>query len=190
VERCRHEDLSIHGQLGEGETFWVQKCEYKKQVYALKHLKLQSQDFESAMFKRRFISVMLELQIMHHQPLRSHPNILSLFGYGWNLQKQSILPYVLVEYSPFGTLREYLQRNERIPMLCKEMLLADVASGLHSLHETGIIHGDVKLDNILVFSTLTRGRLMEIIAKISDFGHSIVLAADKEASAHYSGTPA
>jgi len=184
LERCRYDDLVRQEQLGEGETFWVEKCEHKQKVFALKHLKLGADAPDSAAFYRRLNSVLLELRIMHHQPLRNHPNILSLLAYGWNTQKQSILPYILVEYSPFGTLREYV-KGKKLSMLTKEILMSDVASGLYALHSTGIIHGDVKLDNVLVFPC---ERPAAAIAKISDFGHSIVLTMDMGTSLRYSGT--
>jgi serine/threonine protein kinase len=189
LERCRHEDIIRQEPLGEGVTFRVEKCEHKKEVFALKNIKLGAHRSGSAAFQRRLTSVMLELQIMHHQPLRNHPNILSLCGYGWNTQKQSILPYILVEYSPFGTLREYVREQKGLSMLFKEIFMADVASGLNSLHNTGIVHGDVKLDNVLVFQSWDRP--VGTLAKISDFGHSIVLTSttDGERHARYSGTP-
>lgn len=189
LERCRDEDLLRQELLGEGGTFVVEKCEHRKEAVAVKRIKLGGQQSDSATFQRKLTSVMLEIQIMCHQPLRSHPNILSLLGYGWETQDRSILPYILVEYSHFGTLRKYVQETNGLSMLSKEILMADVASALHSLHNTGIVHGDVKLDNVLVFQSWDRP--IGAVAKLSDFGHSIVLAstADGESYDRYPGTP-
>lgn len=123
---------------------------------------------------------------MHHRPLRNHPNIISLLAYGWNMRHQSILPYVIVEYSALGTLREHLQGTKLSTLLAKEIAIADVASGLSALHETGIIHSDVKLDNVLVYRSWERPS--GTIAKISDFGHSIVVETTDNRRVQYLGT--
>ncbi|KAF1830818.1 ankyrin [Decorospora gaudefroyi] len=61
---------------------------------------------------------------------------------------------------------------------------ADVTSGLLALHRAGVIHGDVKTDNVLVFPA-NNG---ECVAKISDFGSVIVLGGLQPW--RYYGTPA
>lgn len=52
----------------------------------------------------------------------------------------------------------------------KSKLCDGVVIGLAVLHASGVIHGDVKLENVLVFAS-DEG---EIVAKLSDFGHSIL----------------
>lgn len=46
-------------------------------------------------------------------------------------------------------------------------LATDIAHGLSVLHKYGVVHGDVKLDNILIFEDPYR-------AKLADFGHSLL----------------
>lgn len=157
---------------------------------AVKHLKIVNRESGSREFLRRVDSLLLELRIMHHGPLKSHPNILTLVGYGWNMEAGSILPYILVEYSAHGTLRDYLRGSYKynIRLTDKEMFIADVAAGIHALHTTGIIHGDIKMENVLVFdSNERRGSLM---AKICDFGHSILVGEgpNAEKPAVFTGT--
>lgn len=46
-------------------------------------------------------------------------------------------------------------------------LATDIAHGLSFLHKYGVVHGDVKLNNILIFEDPYR-------AKLADFGHSVL----------------
>ncbi|CAI6337836.1 unnamed protein product [Periconia digitata] len=174
---------------GEGETFWVERCDVSGQTVAVKHLKVDERRSVSNEFRHRIDSLLLEMRIMHHAPLSSHPNILNLIGYGWNIEAGGILPYILVEYSAEGTLRQYLRRRRDVRLETKEMLIADVGAGLHALHVTGIVHGDVKLENVLVF--YSDERQSSPIAKICDFGHSILVGTSGDETSHgiYKGTP-
>ena len=43
----------------------------------------------------------------------------------------------------------------------------DIANGINALHGAGVIHGDVKLHNILVFES------HRFVAKVADFSHAI-----------------
>jgi serine/threonine protein kinase len=68
----------------------------------------------------------------------------------------------------------------------KRGLCADVGQGLYALHQAGIVHGDVKIENALVFrcNLASRG----VVAKLSDFGASVFALPDIP-DFPYSGTP-
>jgi len=194
-------------KLGEGETFIVHKCglrnpDGRELWLAIKHLKISSSPDDST-YLRRLKSVILELRIMRHLPLRSHPSITEVFGYGWHRSngdptedssraQHQIMPYLLVPYATHGTFRDYLRSaSSEISLQSKEILLGDIASALTSLHLCGIVHGDVKLDNVLIF--ISWDRPSATIAKLTDFGHSIVIGNDYQSgskdSPRYTGTP-
>ncbi|KAJ3566730.1 hypothetical protein NP233_g6818 [Leucocoprinus birnbaumii] len=94
----------------------------------------------------------------------SHPNLLPFTGVFFEDNGQGVPQICLV--SPFmtnGNLSQYapsLSQKDRFP------LLYDVAQGLQYLHELGIIHGDLKGQNVLITA--------EGSAVISDFGSSRV----------------
>ncbi|KAK0725182.1 kinase-like domain-containing protein [Lasiosphaeris hirsuta] len=168
----RYEELRREEVLGEVETYLVEKCAIKRDVFAVKHVKLSDSPDINA-FRRRLKAIIFEVQIMRHGPLREHPNILSVNGYGWNMKTDQSLPYLVVEYAPMGSLREYLALTKRMATSQDvEILTGDVAAGLSALHTCGIIHGDVKLDNVLAFASY--GNPVGALAKLTDFGHSIV----------------
>lgn len=157
--------------LGEGETYVVKRCAVKEGVVAVKQLKIDDVSDEK-LFRCRLGPVIFEAQIMRHPPLRAHPNLLLALGYGWSLRGASVIPYLVVEYASLGTLREYIKTTK--PRLAGvEILLGDVSSALSALHTCGIVHGDIKLDNALVFPSWDRPT--KALAKITDFGHAIIL---------------
>ena len=158
--------------MGEGESFRVERCIYNKEVVAVKHVKLEESGSNSQSSYHRLQSVLLEIQIMQHGPLKEHPNILSALGYGWKSQGDSMLPYVVVEFAAHGSLRAWLQETSQ-QVKTKFKIVGDIASGLKALHMCDIIHGDLKLDNIVVVPF--PDRVVKVIAKLCDFGHSIIL---------------
>lgn len=118
---------------------------------------------------------------MSHELLRNHPSIVRLQGITWNQQKDPLsedvvtTPVLVVELAALRngeplTLESYVMgaSNERPNLELKAKLLAEVASGLHALHSLGVVHGDVKPSNILVFQS---GQ--SYAAKISDFGFCV-----------------
>ena len=51
-----------------------------------------------------------------------------------------------------------------------------MAAGLEALHACEIVHGDFKLDNVLIFKHPDRG----FLAKLSNFSHSIPIKSASE----------
>ncbi|KAL9079701.1 MAG: hypothetical protein Q9157_001427 [Trypethelium eluteriae] len=188
LPRYSDEEVERAETVGQGETYIVERCIVGKRVLAIKMLKISNVSNDTTKFLRRLNSVLLELRIMHHKPLRAHPNILNLVAYGWSNQQNRILPYILVEYSSCGTFRDYLQSNN-LKLRHKEILLGDVALGTAALHCACIVHGDLKLENVLIFHSWDRPS--GVVAKLADFGHSLLLlATDKDRPPpRYDGTP-
>ncbi|KAK0372058.1 hypothetical protein CLIM01_10583 [Colletotrichum limetticola] len=175
----RYEELAREEALGEGETYLVEKCSVApRTIFAVKHLKMGN-TADDKLIRRRLTALTFEAKIMRHPPLRAHPNIPSLIGYGWNLRGNLVMPFLVVEYAPFGTMREYLNK-QTLKLAHIEMLLGDAASAIGALHACGIVHGDVKLDNVLVFPS--RERPTNALAKLTDFGHALIVHENRSTS--------
>jgi serine/threonine protein kinase len=87
----------------------------------------------------------------------NHPNILAVFEMGM----YETAPYLVSELLEGSTLREHVNRGP-LPLRKLTDFGVQVARGLAAAHEKGIVHRDVKPDNLFV----TRdGRV-----KILDFG--------------------
>lgn len=91
----------------------------------------------------------------------SHPNIVAVQDQGWN---QSGIPavFIVMELVDGHTLREYLNERGKIAASDGIKFLLPVLSALGAAHRLGIVHRDVKPENILVSK---EGRI-----KITDFG--------------------
>ncbi|KAL8920333.1 MAG: hypothetical protein Q9208_006304 [Pyrenodesmia sp. 3 TL-2023] len=114
------------------------------------------------MSRHRLQSVLLEVQVLLHPFFRQQRNIVKLLAHGWD---EEILPFLVMEYADLGTASTYFRNGER-SWNDMSRLVGDVASGLTVLHDCRIVHGDVKLENVLMFSEEGSG----FVAKLSDFG--------------------
>ncbi|MCA9720212.1 MAG: serine/threonine protein kinase [Myxococcales bacterium] len=76
-----------------------------------------------------------------------HPNIVEVFDAG-ELPDGSL--YIVMEFLSGETLREYVSRRGRLSEAESCRLIADVARAVRAAHRVGVIHRDLKLDNITV----------------------------------------
>jgi serine/threonine-protein kinase len=91
----------------------------------------------------------------------SHPNIVAVQDQGWN---QNGIPavFLVMELIEGSTLREYINERGRFEIREAINYLTPILSALSAAHSIGIVHRDVKPENILVSN---EGRV-----KIADFG--------------------
>ncbi|KAF5701479.1 serine threonine kinase [Fusarium mundagurra] len=189
--------------VGDGASYSVERCtlnwttDGESTVVAIKKLKIFQEhglrdEARSAAHQRSVATVLKELRILTHRPLQSHLNIVSLLGYRSDPAPQSSLlstiVSLVVEFAPFGTLRDFchsLAPDNKLDLIGKAHLMHDIASGIEALHKCAIAHGDVKMENTLVFEGYRR----PYVAKLSDFGHSLVdLHTPDRGSQVYLGT--
>ncbi|TKW55992.1 Triple functional domain protein [Colletotrichum tanaceti] len=122
-------------------------------------------------------SFITELHIRSHAPLESHPNIARLRGVGWDFEDEDATiprPILLEEFAPQGDLNNFWKNWTFVKMSFKAKLdfCRDIAEGLSVLHDCGVVHGDVKPENILVFPR--HDARNTFMLKLTDFGHSVI----------------
>ncbi|KAF2147003.1 uncharacterized protein K452DRAFT_117 [Aplosporella prunicola CBS 121167] len=202
LEQFAHTSLQRDRHIGEGVSYKVSRCVHRdtKRVYAVKQAKLPSaaSDFEA--FERQVTSVLKDVEVMSHVGRKK--NVLNILGYGWSLDKDNHIPFLVTQFAEGGTLRNFL-KSSRTGVQDKIKLCRDVAQGLQGLHSCGIAHGDLKLDNVLVTSWLDEtasvnglhsnsqepSHLSHIEVCISDFGHSLLISdRDEDDWQQYGGT--
>ena len=123
-------------------------------------------------FGRQLSYIYYEIDALCRAPFRHHPNIVKLLSWGLcldTLEASSAddprIPLLLLERAEW-TLGEFL-RTESVVYENLRSICFDVGRGLHAIHREGWVHGDLKLDNILLFKE--GGKL---VPKICDFGLS------------------
>lgn len=172
----------IEDQIGYGSTAHVFKCRRKRQlsptlnptktsgsnVFAVKVIdkkKLLQITTKGMRNGRTNLLTQLKQEIEILDKLR-HPHIIKLFGM---FESETTL-YVVTEYCSGGELFSFLtqQRFGVLQESLAKKLVKQVTSAVSYMHENGIIHRDIKLENIL----LLRNEDEEdgITLKIIDFG--------------------
>ncbi len=89
-----------------------------------------------------------------------HPNIVAVYDFG----EEGVIPYLVMQYVGGGTLRDQLEDGHPLPPLQAAHYALQMARALHAAHQRGIVHRDVKPQNMLV-SAHNRNQLL-----LSDFG--------------------
>ena len=129
-------------------------------------------------------AILVESLVLNFIPLADHPNIVDLLGMDWAMTGAGFpVLRLVVEYAQHGTLDTFLQQHSRIGLEGKLKFCLDISLGLEMIHSCEMVHGDLKLVNILVFEEGDS----KLTAKISDFGCTLTDFNDN-VSQRYRGT--
>lgn len=93
------------------------------------------------------------------------PHIVSVFDQGVEDDR----PFIVMEYVPGCTLRHVITRQAPLPAHLALEYLESISCALASAHNDGLLHRDVKPENVLISD---RGRI-----KVADFGLSRAIGA-------------
>ena len=109
-----------------------------------------------------------------------HPNIIPIYAY--DIEEQDGIPWMAMRLVPAGSLAELIRRG-RLPLARSVAILRSVADALDYAHAKGIVHRDVKPQNVLLDDA---GRVY-----LADFGIAKILesAGGLTASGMITGTP-
>jgi len=87
-----------------------------------------------------------------------HPHIIQILDFGL----EDDFPYLVMDYAPNGSLRQRHPKGTQLPLEVIVGYVHQVAEALQYAHEEGVIHRDIKPDNMLL------GQHDEVL--LSDFG--------------------
>ena len=144
----RYELLELIGSGGMAMVYKA-KCHRLNRLVAVKVLK---SDFASdADFRRRFYDESQAIAML------SHPNIVSVYDVS-----RSSPEYIVMELIDGITLKQYMERRGRMDWRESLHFISQIMRGLSHAHSRGIIHRDIKPQNIMV--------LRDGSVKVADFG--------------------
>jgi eukaryotic-like serine/threonine-protein kinase len=102
-----------------------------------------------------------------------HPNIVESTDMGF---MEGSIPYIVFEYLEGTLLTDEIYRLGSVPVRRAVKIAQQIASALNAAHAAGIIHRDLKADNVFLTD---RGEMLDHV-KVLDFGISKFLEAGDE----------
>ena len=98
----------------------------------------------------------------------THPNVVAVYDQG----RHQGLPYLVMEYVQGSTLRDLLTRRRRLNPVEALAILEQMLSAIAAAHRAGLVHRDVKPENVLVAESPSGGvaNLVDAVVKVADFG--------------------
>jgi serine/threonine-protein kinase len=98
----------------------------------------------------------------------THPNVVAVYDQG----RHQGLPYLVMEYVQGNTLRDLLTRRRRLNPVEALAIVEQMLSAIAAAHRAGLVHRDVKPENVLVAEAPSGGvaNLVDSVVKVADFG--------------------
>jgi len=150
----RYEVLSRLGSGGMGEVFRARDPKLQREI-ALKIVRVDGEWGTEG--RARLLREARAIAAL------SHPNVLSVYDVGEVSEPEALrgLPYIAMELVVGRSLRAFVG-DARVPIERRIGWLKDIARGLAAAHDAGLVHRDVKPENVMVRE--------DGVVKVLDFG--------------------
>ena len=152
IGRRLDDRYEIPQQIGEGGMAIVYKafCHRLGRYVAVKIMRDEMARDEE--FRRRFLSESYAIAML------SHPNIVSVY----DVSRSDDVEYIVMELVDGITMRQYMEKRGQIKWKEALHFTKQVAKALGHAHERGIVHRDIKPQNLML--------LRDGTVKVADFG--------------------
>jgi serine/threonine protein kinase len=167
-----HRIVSRIGKGGMGEVYLAENPKIDRRA-AIKVLHARAEADPDTV--KQFFDEARAANRVHHQ------GIVDIYDYGHDPE---VGPYLVMEYLEGRSLGQRIRRDGALPVEDAVSILGDVASVLEAVHRHGLVHRDLKPDNVFLASD---GRV-----KVLDFGVAMLATRmrDDETGLFYvMGTP-
>ena len=154
----RYEILELIGSGGMANVYKA-KCHRLNRMVAVKILK--NDLAENADFRRRFRDESLAVAQL------SHANIVSVY----DVSRSGDTEYIVMELVDGITLKQYMERRGKMDWREALHFITQIMRALSHAHSRGIIHRDIKPQNIMV--------LRDGSVKVTDFGIACLASASQ-----------
>ena len=121
--------------VGRGGTAEIRQSQIRlQQSFAFKR-------FEPSMGKSSedttFKALISEISVLGHPSIKTHPNIIALYGICWDVLPEGMVwPVLVFEKASMGNLKEFIRSGEgkSIAFADKLKICADISSGIRDMH--------------------------------------------------------
>lgn len=112
----------------------------------------------------------------------THPNIVPLYTFG----EANDVMYFVMAFVQGESLGERMRRKGKIPPDDVRQILAEVAEALDYAHTQGVVHRDIKPDNVLIADDSGRALLTDFgVAKATSSGSTLTEPGSVVGTVHY-----
>lgn len=163
IQLIPYEQLEFMRCIGEGAFGEVHKGRWQGETVAIKKLKMSpiaQRDLQEELKKEA--GVLLRL---------NSPRVVRLFGISVNKEFAMVMEFVAL-----GNLNTLLKKEDISWLVKLKKIGADISLGLGYLHDSGVIHRDLKAANILIDAKYR--------AKLGDFGIAKIKHGDNTTAMH------
>jgi eukaryotic-like serine/threonine-protein kinase len=162
----RYQIVGVLGRGGMGEVFLARDPVLEREVA----VKLIHGDLESTTSRERLVR-----EARAAGRLR-HPNIVTIFDAG----EHDGRPFIAMEFVRGETLGNLIRRRTPMPLVKRLEMIEGACAGLAHAHRSGVVHLDVKPDNLMLDENG--------IVKVLDFGIARVLQSGLLVTRQLGGT--
>ncbi|MBX7190581.1 MAG: protein kinase [Sandaracinaceae bacterium] len=163
----------LEQQIGEGGMGTVHRAVHLELGHAVAVKLVRPSLASSPLLRARF-----ETEARAMSLLRS-PHVAQVFDYGFT---PGGIPYLIMEYLRGQTLGQLLADRGRLSLSIVSRIVTELARGLAVAHEAGVVHRDVKPENVFLEDIVDDSVIgLPFRAKLLDFGLARLLEGEAPA---------